>query len=171
MALVCPLAFVSYYNGMYLYYAERCSDHLYTGLTSATPLQVTNCPGSPQLCQDDGTLRVAGIGDPVFFGDTADVGALDFLSPKEPFPEQAGTVDQLDQNDCIFNDDQGAQHICRIFLIRVRAKNTLYLRIGFELRPGDVPLPMTMLQNIQRLGAKTFRGEFGQIPFVIFLPR
>jgi len=170
MALVCPLYFAGYVNGMFLYYAERCSDQAYMALYSSSSIPTTTCPGNSTLCQDDGTLNRSASSDPFLFRDTADKGAPDYLSPTDPFPETPGVIDKLDENFCVFNDSRGQERICRLFLVRVRAKHTLYFRVGFELKPGTSVSAVKLEKPVQ-LGAKTYEGEFGAIPFVIFLAR
>jgi hypothetical protein len=106
----------------------------------------------------------------LFFKSTADEGAADYLGPNDRFPETPGIVDQLDQNDCALKDDQGIEHSCRLFLIRVRhGGKTHYLRVGFELKPGAV-LGQD-LDNVQKLGQKTYLGSFGFMPYFVFLRR
>jgi hypothetical protein len=172
MALVCPVYFVGLIDGVYHYVGERCVNHAYSYITSASPLTITTCPGNAALCQDDGTgFSASNISEMVFFRDTANYGAPGYLDPSERFPETVGVIDQLDQNDCVFQDDQKSDRVCRIFLVRVRYKGvTLYLRIGYELKPNAISTPGNVLQNVQKLGDRAYRGDFGQLPFYVLLP-
>ena len=173
MALVCPVFFMGQIDGLYWYVGERCADHTYPYISSSSPLTITQCPGNAEFCQDDGTGLAASLTpEMVFFRTTADDGAIDYHDPAARFPETPGIVDQLDQNDCTFKDDQGVDRTCRLFMVRVRYKATvLYLRVGFELKPGAIPPPPMALQNVQKLGAKAYRGDFGLVQFFVLLRR